>query len=390
MTIGEKIVKLRKQQGMSQEAFSEKLDVSRQAVSKWENGTAQPTSENLAQISKLFSVSISYLLDDEDIHISSDFSTQESDNVEKFSTNKAEHKAFKISSVIQNCATVILAIAIIAQSSTTNSLRRDIDVLRQKTDQISTLKSQIALLESRVNHTPATSNDNFTDYSYKVIAFDRQTNTATIQFSVVPKDYSANTTAEIVVKGDNVYNLATNFENNIFTAQADIVCEDEMTVYLYLTDNGQTRSFVLGGLSNIARNYQLEAYINYVGGSWKLDNGNFKGKLQVDCTVYHTTSQSLEDCIYPKKAVINLYHHDKLIHQRPFESITDYDFVEDAKISAGEVHEIFSCVTTFCEYFDLEILDENITNASDILVEVVLVDNNGYEYIVNQPLTNGL
>ena len=96
MTIGEKIVKLRKRNGMSQEAFSEKLDVSRQAVSKWENDTAQPTSENLAQIAKLFNVSISYLLDDEDIHISGDFSTQESDNVENFSTNKAEHKAVTV------------------------------------------------------------------------------------------------------------------------------------------------------------------------------------------------------------------------------------------------------------------------------------------------------
>ena len=80
----------------------------------------------------------------------------------------------------------------------------------------------------------------------------------------------------------------------------------------------------------------------------------------------------------------------EVVYQKPFESIMDYDFVADAKISAGEVHEIFSCVTTFGEYFDLEILDENITDASDILVEVVLVDNNGYEYVVSQPLTNGL
>ena len=390
MTIGEKIVKLRKQAGMSQEVFSEKLGVSRQAVSKWENGTAQPTSENLSQIAKLFNVSISSLLDDEDINIGGDFSTQERDNVENFSTNKAEHKAFKISSVIQNCATVILAIAIIAQSSTINALRRDIDVLRQKADQISTLKSQIAMLESRVNYTPATSSDNFTDYNYKVTAYDRQTNTATIEFSVVPKDYSAETTAEIVVKGDKVYNLPAVFENNIFTAQANIVCENQMTVYLYLTDNGQTRSFALGSLPNIARNYRLEAYIDYVGGNWKLNNGDFKGNLQVGCRIYHVVSQSLEDCIYPQKAVINLYYHDKLIHQRPFESIMDFDFVEDAKISAGEVHEIFDCVVTFSDYFNLEILNENITDASDILVELVLVDNNGYEYVVSQPLTNGL
>ncbi len=41
MTTGEKIVKLRKQAGYSQEAFSEKLGISRQAISKWENGVSQ-------------------------------------------------------------------------------------------------------------------------------------------------------------------------------------------------------------------------------------------------------------------------------------------------------------------------------------------------------------
>ena len=388
MTTGEKIAKLRKQHGMSQEAFSEKLNVSRQAVSKWENGTAQPTSENLAQIAKLFDVSVSYLLDEEDVITDKNFSTQQTDSVENFSTEKAEHKAFKIASVIHSCATVVLAIAIIVQSTAINSLRRDIDVLRQKTEQISTLKSQIAMLESRVNYTPAPSNENFTDYSYKVISYNRQTNTATVQFSVVPKDYSASTTAEIIVKGDKVYNLETSFENNIFTAQADIVCENEMTVYLYLTDNGQTRSFVLGSLPNIARNYQLEAYIAYTGGNWILHDGDFKGQIQVNCTVYHMVSQSIEDCIYPQKAVINLYHHDKLIHQQPFTSIMDFDFIEDAKISSDGVAEIFSNVATFYEYFDLETSGENITDAADITVEVVLVDNKGYEYTITHPLTN--
>ena len=66
MTTGEKIVKLRKEAGYSQEVFSEKLGISRQAVSKWENGTAMPTSDNMAQIAKLFNVSLSYLLDEGD------------------------------------------------------------------------------------------------------------------------------------------------------------------------------------------------------------------------------------------------------------------------------------------------------------------------------------
>ena len=69
MTIGEKIVKLRKQAGYSQEVFSEKLCISRQAVSKWENDTATPTNDNMTQIAKLFGVPLSALLDDDDAQL---------------------------------------------------------------------------------------------------------------------------------------------------------------------------------------------------------------------------------------------------------------------------------------------------------------------------------
>ena len=57
MKLEEKIFKLRKGKGMSQEELAEKLNVSRQAVSRWEMGTAQPDVQNLLQISKLFDVS---------------------------------------------------------------------------------------------------------------------------------------------------------------------------------------------------------------------------------------------------------------------------------------------------------------------------------------------
>ena len=84
MTFDQKLVTLRKQAGLSQEAFSEKLGISRQAVSKWENGTAQPTNENLAQIARLFDVTISSLLDDEDINMgsASQYSTANEEFVE--------------------------------------------------------------------------------------------------------------------------------------------------------------------------------------------------------------------------------------------------------------------------------------------------------------------
>ena len=65
MSLSDKIIKHRKMNGWSQEDFAEKLNVSRQAVSRWENGTALPDAQNILQISKLFQVTTDYLLNDD-------------------------------------------------------------------------------------------------------------------------------------------------------------------------------------------------------------------------------------------------------------------------------------------------------------------------------------
>ena len=64
MKLSEKIVNLRKARNMSQEELAEQLGVSRQAVSRWEVGSALPDASNILQLSKLFGVSADYLLND--------------------------------------------------------------------------------------------------------------------------------------------------------------------------------------------------------------------------------------------------------------------------------------------------------------------------------------
>ena len=65
MRLSDKIVRLRKEKGWSQETLAEKLNVSRQAVSRWEGATAQPDASNILQLSKLFGVTADYLLNDD-------------------------------------------------------------------------------------------------------------------------------------------------------------------------------------------------------------------------------------------------------------------------------------------------------------------------------------
>lgn len=66
MNLAEKLIYLRKKQGLTQLELAEKLDVSRQAVSRWEGGYAIPNTENLKVLGKLYNVSIDYFFSDID------------------------------------------------------------------------------------------------------------------------------------------------------------------------------------------------------------------------------------------------------------------------------------------------------------------------------------
>lgn len=65
MTLGEKIQKLRKENGFSQEVLAEKVDVTRQTISKWELNQSSPDLDFIVQLSEIFNVSSDYLIKDD-------------------------------------------------------------------------------------------------------------------------------------------------------------------------------------------------------------------------------------------------------------------------------------------------------------------------------------
>ena len=65
MILADKIIRLRKKNGWSQEELADKMNVSRQAVSKWESAQSIPDLEKILQLSKLFCVTTDYLLKDD-------------------------------------------------------------------------------------------------------------------------------------------------------------------------------------------------------------------------------------------------------------------------------------------------------------------------------------
>ena len=64
MTFSDKLIALRRRAGWSQEELAERLNVSRQSVSKWESAQSMPDIDKIVQLSSLFGVTTDYLLKD--------------------------------------------------------------------------------------------------------------------------------------------------------------------------------------------------------------------------------------------------------------------------------------------------------------------------------------
>lgn len=84
--LSDRIKELRKKHGLSQEALAEKLEISRQAISKWESGSSNPDIEYVIKMSDIFGVSTDYILKGNPV---SENSLKEKQATIKKSANKA-------------------------------------------------------------------------------------------------------------------------------------------------------------------------------------------------------------------------------------------------------------------------------------------------------------
>ena len=80
MKFEEKLIRLRKKNALSQEELAEKLNVTRQTISKWELGQTKPDSEKLMEIAKIFNVSTDELLNESESNFNTVKKNQNTDN----------------------------------------------------------------------------------------------------------------------------------------------------------------------------------------------------------------------------------------------------------------------------------------------------------------------
>ena len=114
MKFGENLYNLRKKSKMSQEDLAEKLDVSRQSISKWENGSAYPEMNRILELCKIFKCNLNDLVNANILDLDS-LDEEIKMNAVKFT--KGKQKRLKLtSSIIYYCSRVLELLTIIFSS----------------------------------------------------------------------------------------------------------------------------------------------------------------------------------------------------------------------------------------------------------------------------------
>lgn len=116
MTIGEKLQKLRRARGLSQEGLAEMLSVTRQTISKWELSQSTPDLDYIAKLSDVFGVTTDYLIKPE-AENTADAAPRESMEIQGTATGQIRHSALFILGLVVACIGMLGMTAFVIASS---------------------------------------------------------------------------------------------------------------------------------------------------------------------------------------------------------------------------------------------------------------------------------
>ena len=185
MKLCEKLYELRRAAGLSQEELAERLNVSRQAVSKWENGAAQPELSKLVELSRLYGVSVDELLSLEEAE------KGDAKAASSVDASAAAPKKVRRQKLLLGAAAVCLALAVglaLYNNHRVKQLERQVGSLQSQIMSVqSSLSSQIAGISSSVREAMEESATLTAQFDYTVKRFDLDAYTCTVAFALRPK-----------------------------------------------------------------------------------------------------------------------------------------------------------------------------------------------------------
>ena len=265
MTVGQRIALKRKELGLSQEALGEQLGVSRQSIYKWESDTVLPEVEKLVALSRLFSVSVGWLLgveEDARPEPSPELTPEQLAMVKEIvdqylsalprpegpqgggpedtpadpddSAAPQRPRRRRWPRVLAAVACLALVVALFNLFDRLNRVTQDYQSLQNSIQNVQyTVNSQIGSITDRVESILQSQNELTAEYRTEYLSSDLAANTASFSVYAVPKTYVPGMTARFQARsgGDTVELTVTEPDgNNAFSGTITCPLTDDITL----------------------------------------------------------------------------------------------------------------------------------------------------------------
>lgn len=265
MSLGERISTIRKEKGLSQEAFGNELNVTRQTVSKWELDQAYPEVNKLIEISKKYNVSIEWLIGNQENRNSSDDLTEKQlqtvETIFNQYLDKKPERQYK--KYVKYIFFIFILIILFGWG---NYLKMKMEMLESKQNY---LINQFNDLEDYIDNELKNIEDSITEllknqnsYYYsnviEIIDYDHQTNQATLHVELILKEEKNNANIKIEIN-NNTYKL-TRKESNLYVGDIQFNLVDEFDVNVIYEDNTINKIEKIKEFKKVLSNTRYKAY----------------------------------------------------------------------------------------------------------------------------------
>ena len=245
MNFSENLRRLRKAKDIKQEALAEAMNVSRQTVSKWENGTAMPDFKKLNALAEYFGVTMDELLafsnDKNNNDNINDYTKEYINELITLENMQSSEKIKELYKKLKTCA-VIFCVALAVIIFFMISINNQIDNLKS---QINNVQSP-QIIQDDSDDNPDNTHDMSDDASYEVLSFDKDKPwLANVCFTYAPETYSNSLKVTLEVPQDDNKTKELEFERKggKFVLETLLAKDDSNTSTIDLTPDYASEYF---------------------------------------------------------------------------------------------------------------------------------------------------
>lgn len=417
MNLSDKLSELRRANGMSQEELAEKLGVSRQAVSKWESGAAQPELSKLIELSKIYGVSVDALLSLEHAREESEESAAPpppSENAEMPNAAPTPRRKRR-GKILISCAVLLAAFF---------AVRHYNERIEQLQSQVNSLQNQVSSMQGNLSSQIDGISDSVQDilereaslisqFDYEVADVDFEKQEATLSFSLLPKSIPEGLEVSIVIfdRGNaSVYDSSyarysaalAQDPFGVFRGEVAVPLSAALDVFAYLTSGAETRTQQFNLLNSLLSDLYPQLSFFGFSESYVRRGGSDGDGWTLSATLHAATTEELaylsmgglSDCTL-RSVTLTYERGGEELARIPLSAMTDEEYA--AYFGSGKTYPTAIMPDTLSGSYSLVYTEETPYELSlpltdeylTAILTVELTDGTTLRAIVSQARTDG-